>query len=295
LKKTIALIGKGYWGTILQKYIPGYFDLKYVADSKFDKNIIWDDEKVESVIIATPIETHFEVGRDALEHNRNIFIEKPITTNVTEALALKTLANEKNLKIGVDYTWTFSHAIRKIKSVVDSIGELRYIEMHIKHLGRFMNFDAYWLLASHYLSVLALFYDLRDFNYTFSNNMFNKNMCTTGSIFFEHKKLSLNGRVDVSINYPGKDMQIVFYGTGGTIKFNPCIKDTVEITTYSKSYAKLPPDLIQEQSKHQFDEFNNLIYAMEYFNNLLDNKVESNLEAAIAITQILEEKAKREE
>jgi len=295
LKRTIALIGKGYWGTILQKYIPGYFDLKYVADSKFDKNIIWDDEKVESVIIATPIETHFELGREALEHNKNIFIEKPITTKTAEALELKALANEKNLKIGVDYTWTFSRAIHKIKSIINSIGELQYIEMHIKHLGRFMNFDAYWLLASHYLSVLALFYDLMDFNYTFSDNMFNKDMCTTGSISFEHKNLSLNGRVDVSINYPEKDMQIIFYGTWGTIKFNPCIKDAVEVTTYSKSYAKLPPDLIQEQFKLRFDEFNNLIYAMEYFNNLLENKAKSNLDAAIAITQILEESAKGEE
>jgi len=49
MKCKVALIGNGYWGNILKRYINQFFRLEYVADSKFDKDIIWNDKSVKAV------------------------------------------------------------------------------------------------------------------------------------------------------------------------------------------------------------------------------------------------------
>jgi predicted dehydrogenase len=61
--KSVALIGNGYWGDKIRGYIPEYFNLKYIADSKFNLKDIWEDEEISGVIIATPIDTHYEIAK----------------------------------------------------------------------------------------------------------------------------------------------------------------------------------------------------------------------------------------
>jgi hypothetical protein len=280
LKKT-ALIGNGYWGSKIKKYIPEFFELKYVIGSKFDKNIIWKDKEINSVIVATPIETHYEIVKEALQNGKHVFSEKPITLHTDQAEELKQLAANNGLFIGVNYTQTFSHLIVEALKWINTIGGIEYVEMSTKHLGRFMNFDVYWLLAAHHLSILDMFINLDDLIFKFEDHLFNNGLCTTGSILFD------NGRIDVSTNFSGKEMLINFYGIYGSIKYRP-IKDKLEITLYDKKYGLLPNELIKKELIIKFDESNNLRYAIKYFKDLINNKVESNIESAIKMTKILE-------
>ena len=282
----IALIGNGYWGSKIKKYIPEFFDLKYVVDSKFNKKIIWNDADVVGVIVATPIETHYKIIKEALEHGKNVFSEKPVTLYTKESLELKELAEKNNVVLGVDYTQTFSKSIQEIIRCIDMIGEIEYIEMSTKHLGRFMGFDVYWLLASHHLSILDMIIDLNKLNFIFKDHMYHDNLCTTGSILFDM------GRIDVSTNFPGKEMLINIYGKNGSIKYRP-EDGTSSITVYNKIHKLLPPDLITNETSLVFDEKNNLKYAVKYFKDLIFNKTNSNIDSAIKITKILEQKNQR--
>jgi len=157
--------------------------------------------------------------------------------------------------------------------------------MSSKHLGRFLKYDVYWLLASHYLAVLDRIVDLDTLDFTFNDYVFNGEICTTGSLFFRG---SLLGRVDVSVNYPKKDLSIVLYGDKGTIQFNPLIEKSLFITLYNRRYAALPEELISSCREYSYDESNNLRFAMEYFDKLIDGKVLSNVDTAIKITKILQ-------
>lgn len=282
----IALIGNGYWGSKIKRYIPEFFDLEYVANSKFDKNTIWRDKEINSVIVATPIETHYEIIKEALQNGKHVFSEKPITLYTDQAEELKQLATDNGLFVGVNYTQTFSCLIIESLKWINKIGTIEYIEMSTKHLGRFMNFDVYWLLASHHLSVLNMFINLDDLVFEFEDHLFNNSLCTTGSVLFN------KGRIDVSTNFYGKEMLINFYGAYGSIKYRP-IEDKLEIILYNKKYKLLPNELIEKKLIVKFDESNNLRYAIKYFKDLINNKIESNIESAIKITKILENKKLR--
>ena len=282
--KKIALIGNGYWGRKIKNYIPEFFGLKYVADSSFKLEKIWEDEEVSSVIIATPIETHYSIAKDALLTRKNVFLEKPITTTLKEATALRDLAKLKDVKIAVNYVQTFSKSIDKIQRLIKMIGEIEFIEMSTKHLGRFMDFDVYWLLASHHLSILDMFIDLDTLKFTFQDHIMNEGLCTSGSILFD------KGRIDTSLNFPGKELLINFYGKNGTIKYNPLSAKTIKVALYKKLYKELPPKLTTKSFNSSFDERNNLQRSIEYFKIVLEGKELSNLTSAIKITKILESK-----
>jgi predicted dehydrogenase len=255
--------------------------LKYIADSKFDKNIIWSDKNVNSVIVATPIETHYTIIKEALQNGKHVFSEKPITLFEKQALELKQLAVDSNLKIGVDYTQTFSKSIEEVVNWVDKLDGMNYIEMSTKHLGRFMNFDVYVLLASHHLSVLGMLLDLDILDFKFQDYLYHNGLCTTGSIVFNC------GRIDVSTDFPGKEMLINVYCNKGTIKYRP-EENSVEVVFYNKKYKALPDELTDTVVDFSFDEKNNLRYAIKYFNDLINSNVVSNLDNAVKITKILE-------
>lgn len=286
--KKAALIGKGYWGTIVQRYIPKYFDLKYIADSTFDLETIWNDEEVEAVIIVTPVETHYPLTKAAILHGKHVFVEKPVTTKYEEALELEELAKEKNRHICVEYTQTFSQSIQKIASMVKAGEPVKYIEMSVKHLGRFLTHDVYWLLASHQLSILGMIYDLKKFSFHNIDHLYYKDLCTTGTINFESAEYDVKGRIEVSINFPGKEIYAHFYSGNTTIKYEPQTDHSVKFIRYNNIFHALPPELTEEKKQFQFDERNNLQHAMAYFRDVLDGKAESNMPMSMEITKILE-------
>jgi len=279
----VALLGKGYWGSKVEHYIPFFFKLKHVADSKFDKEVIWSDKEVEAVFIVTPMDTHFDIIKEALLHDKHVFSAKPLTLRYVEALELKELAEERGLSIAVDYTQAFSPSILAAKKHIDDIGHLDFIEMSTKHLGRFFQeYDVYWLLAAHHLSILDMFIDLDECDFTFVNALYHNYVCTTGSIMFQ------NGRIDVSTNFPSKELFVNLYGTNGTIQYNALAVPSLTITNYNKSYGKLPDELVENCVTYTADEQNNLYYSVQYFKNIMEGKRESNIDTAIKITKILE-------
>ena len=55
-------------------------------------------EKTSAVNIVTPTSTHFEMARQALDHDCHLFIEKPIMATEKEAMEIIGLAKEKEQK-----------------------------------------------------------------------------------------------------------------------------------------------------------------------------------------------------
>ena len=98
----IGIIGVGYWGKNLYRNFLNsqYFNLMSVADSNtkidrqnyesanvkfsFDAKDIFNDPKVDAVCIATPVNTHFELAKQALENGKHVLIEKPMCLNSIE-------------------------------------------------------------------------------------------------------------------------------------------------------------------------------------------------------------------
>lgn len=81
---------------------------------------------IDAIAVITPVWSHFELAKAALENGKHVFVEKPFTSNAAQAEKLINLAVQKNLKIMVDHTFLFTSSVKKISQLLDdgSIGKL---------------------------------------------------------------------------------------------------------------------------------------------------------------------------
>jgi predicted dehydrogenase len=112
---------------------------------------------IDAIAVITPVWTHYELAKAALEHGKHVFVEKPFTSCVAQAEELINLAEQKNLKIMVDHTFLFTGAVRKISQLLDegALGKLYYYDSTRVNLGLFQHdVNVIWDLAPHDLSII---------------------------------------------------------------------------------------------------------------------------------------------
>ena len=112
---------------------------------------------VDAIAVVTPVWTHFELAKAALENGKHIFVEKPFTSNTEQAEELIELAARKHLKIMVDHTFLFTGAVMKIRQLLDenALGKLFYYDSTRVNLGLFQHdINVVWDLAPHDLSIM---------------------------------------------------------------------------------------------------------------------------------------------
>ena len=127
-----------------------------------DCHDIVSSNETDAIAIITPVSTHFELARIALQNGKHVFVEKPFTSTVAQAEELIELAEKKNLKIMVDHTFLFTGAVRKIRQVIDdgNLGDIYYYDSTRVNLGLFQHdVNVVWDLAPHDFSVMDYLID----------------------------------------------------------------------------------------------------------------------------------------
>lgn len=279
-----ALVGCGYWGGKLLKYLEAnkHFKVVHVCDSKTDLSKVWPD--VEAVVVATPMDTHYKIAKQALLQGKHVFCEKPLALKIKECLELKKLAEQKGVALATEYTWTFSRGLQEAQKT--DVGEIKAIEMDHQHLGRFQKWDVYWLLASHLLSILDMFVPLSSLRFKKTDLLIDRGLAETGIVLVENEKI--RGRISISTNYTEKNTRVVIYGTKGTVIYEPLAEKSLRIGWYRKAEDLLAKDLLTKTKSYSYDERNNLKYAVEYFYKVIEGRAETNIDRAVEITKILE-------
>jgi predicted dehydrogenase len=178
----IGVIGYGYWGPNIVRnlYALGTCEVAALCDKNAaqlqkarrvypglhvteDVAEVITSPSIDAVAIVTPVWTHFELAKAALEHGKHVFVEKPFTSTVAQAEELVGLAAKKNLRIMVDHTFLFTGAVKKIRELIDNgtLGPLYYFDSSRINLGLFQHdVSVVWDLAPHDLSIMD--YVIRD-------------------------------------------------------------------------------------------------------------------------------------
>lgn len=102
-----GMSGKVFHAPFLKEH-PGFFMSAVVERSKDDSKEKYPDAEIyrsveemlknadiEVVVVNTPVQTHFEYMKMALEAGKNVIVEKPFTVTVSEAEELVNLAENK--------------------------------------------------------------------------------------------------------------------------------------------------------------------------------------------------------
>jgi predicted dehydrogenase len=173
---SFGVIGYGYWGPNIVRNLDSLekASVSVVSDKlpaararaqkahhgirvTADASEVISSTEIDAVAIITPVWTHFELAKAALENGKHVFVEKPFTSDSAQAEELINLAAVKNLKIMVDHTFLFTGAVRKIKQLLQegALGKLYYYDSMRVNLGLFQHdINVIWDLAPHDLSIM---------------------------------------------------------------------------------------------------------------------------------------------
>lgn len=128
-KIKVGLVGAGYFGNFHLKNllltpfeVIGFHDTdKSKAEEIFVKYNIkyFDDfaemiEKIDALVITSMTTSHFEYIKEAIKYGKNVFVEKPMTTNSNEAEEIYDLMEESKLKLQVGHIERFNPVIQNL-------------------------------------------------------------------------------------------------------------------------------------------------------------------------------------
>jgi predicted dehydrogenase len=172
----VGVIGYGYWGPNIVRNLHGLDSTHVVAVSDnnpaalarvrkpypeirtcADASEVLRAPDIDAVAVVTPVWTHYELTKAALENGKHVFVEKPFTSDVAQAEELIELAARKKLTIMVDHTFLFTGAVKKMSELIDSgvLGDLYYYDSLRVNLGLFQHdVSVIWDLAPHDLAIM---------------------------------------------------------------------------------------------------------------------------------------------
>ena len=175
----IGVVGLGYWGPNLARNFAELGVLTWLCDldealrttfaarypsvqvtDSFDAMLA--DPAVQGVVIATPVPTHYELAKQALEAGKHVLVEKPPAMRATEIDELVAMANERDLVLMPGHLLLYHPAVRKVKELIDAgeLGEVLCVYGNRQNLGIVRtNENALWSLGVHDLSVILYLLD----------------------------------------------------------------------------------------------------------------------------------------
>jgi len=138
-----GMSGKVFHAPFLKEH-PGFFMSAVVERSKEDSKEKYPDAEIyrsveemlenadiEVIVVNTPVQTHFEYVKMALDAGKNVIVEKPFTVTVSEAEELVNLAENKNLFLSVYQNRRFDRDYLQVQKVLaeGKLGNVRESEI----------------------------------------------------------------------------------------------------------------------------------------------------------------------
>ena len=254
----IAVIGSGYWGSIIIKTLIelGFKNIiiydksvknKNIAKKKFNivkfENIfsnILKDNNILNTFVVTPPSQNLKIVTKLINNDKNIFLEKPGFDKINDLKKIEKYLKKSNSKLIFGYIYCHNEYIKKIKTILDRkiLGEIQYISFSRKNLGPIRSdVDVDYDLTSHDLSIIKkLFNKLPKIKSSEKYSLLKKNISDISNL---HLTL---GNINIDINNswlnPTKERLIKIIGKKKMLSFDEMNLDA-PIQIYNQ-YAKYP-------------------------------------------------------
>jgi predicted dehydrogenase len=169
----IGVAGLGHWGPNLARNFADLAELTWLCDSAAEKSEIADryaqarftgdfdemlaDPELDAVVVATPVPTHFELARRALQSGKHVLVEKPPAMTGSEMDELVALASDRDLVLMPGHLLLYHPGVRKLREMITAgeLGDVLCVYGNRQNLGIIrLNENALWSLGVHDLSVI---------------------------------------------------------------------------------------------------------------------------------------------
>ena len=144
-----------------------------------DATAITQAPDVDAVVIATPVQHHFALARQALEAGKDVLCEKPLAATVSECRTLCELAAARGRVLMVGHVFLYNPSVQHLKIDLDrgELGRVYYMDATRTNLGPVRrDVGAIHDLASHDISI---------FNHLLGAAP--AEVCATGGFFLQEK------------------------------------------------------------------------------------------------------------
>lgn len=282
----VAVIGSGYWGKNLVRVFSELDALHTVCDSdekklEFFQNKypgiktvcsfeqVLGNENIKAVVIATPAIHHYQMVKEALSSNKDVFVEKPLSLKVKEGDELVNLAKERNKVLMVGHILQYHPAVIKLKELIHQgdLGKIQYIYSNRLNIGKIRSEEnILWSFAPHDISVILMLL-----------NESPESIYATGGNYLQHQiadvtlttmnfSSEVKAHIFVSWLHPFKEQKLVVVGDKKMAVFDDVNQDKLllyshkiewinRIPTASKAEAERIPIKSEEPLKAECKHF----------------------------------------
>jgi predicted dehydrogenase len=172
----VAVVGLGYWGPNLLRVLSDKPEaqVRWICDLDRERlnryrrrypsvritshiERVLADPGVDTVIIATPVNTHYDLAAQALQAGKHVFVEKPLAPSSELADDLARMAAERGLTLMCGHTFVYSPPVRAIKRMLEAgtLGDIYFISSSRVNLGLHQrDVSVIWDLGPHDFSIL---------------------------------------------------------------------------------------------------------------------------------------------
>lgn len=251
---------------------------------------ILNEEKVNSVYIATPPASHLQYAIEALKAEKDVYLEKPMVISKEEAYKLKEAVSKTSKKLVVAHYRRQLPMFKKLKELIDfkTIGDVEFIDL--KYLKQHKD-DSNWRLnpiisggghfhdiAPHQIDIMLYFFGSPKESYGKTvKKETGKSDTVSGHINFKND-IHFKGIWCFNLPEFAENDQCKIYGTKGTITFSFFGNEIAVKTTNNKEILRF------EHPKHIQQPF--IQETVDYFLGERDNPC--SVEEGVIVNEIMD-------
>ena len=314
----VGVIGFGYWGTNLVRNLQNTknCNVTHIAESEVSRHkqihelypdieiesfdAIIKNSNIDAVVIATSISSHYELAKAALENDKHVLVEKPMTSSEKNAQELIKLSKLKNKILMADHTYLYSGAVQEIKKSLDAnlLGEILYVDSIRANLGKFQSdVNVLWDLAPHDISIINYLINEKPVSVQATGKSYTKNQLENIAYLILHYESNKIVHVNCSWISPIKIRTMIIGGSKKMLVFDDLQQKKIRIynknlddviSSIDKEYV--PPSTNEDFFEPEFSSKEALLEMTEDFvNSIINNKIPlSNGDLGLDVIKILD-------
>ncbi|UCG52591.1 MAG: Gfo/Idh/MocA family oxidoreductase [Candidatus Latescibacterota bacterium] len=265
----VAVIGMGHWGKNLVRNFYELGSLDVVCDSDetpkatieqsypgveftMDLEAVLADKTIQAVAIATPAVTHHMIAKSALEAGKDVYVEKPLATNLDDGEELVRLAKERGRVLMVGHILRYHPAVEKLEELIDSgeLGRVQYLYSNRLNIGKIRTEEnILWSFAPHDISVmLALLNENPTDLSCRGEDYLNKGVVDVTLSTFRFPS-GVRAHIFVSWLHPFKEQRLVVVGSNKMAVFDDTASDKLVLYPHKVEWRKRVPTAVKAESE----------------------------------------------
>jgi len=264
LRLKIGVIGCGGWGKNLVRAFRELNVLHAVCDINkkalptelqgvklyTDYAELLKNTAVDAVVIASPATTHYQIARDSLLSDKNVFVEKPLAMSYERGKEIVKLAEERNKILMVGHIMIYHPAIVKLKSMISEgkLGRINYVYSNRLNLGKIRTEEnILWSFAPHDISTILFLLEEMPNKVAAYGGAYLKQELVDITITNLSFPSGVKAHIFVSWLHPYKEQKLIVVGSEAMAVFDDLTVEKLFIYPHKVKYEEGKAPIVQKE------------------------------------------------